>query len=565
MGYDEPSDEDLDEEDEPDLEDDDESDGSPRDDDGEEEGRLGDFGPDKRDYYNADVAETEADALEEEKEARRIQQKQLESMTEADFGFDEAQWMDQETDAPGQKTVTEKLPEPKIPEDMSAEERLKVLKTRYPEFEPLSRDFVDLQPLHEDLRLAAEAAEAVTRHLNSPSHKRKLGEGNTNTSASVPIAVTKYRALSAYLGVIGMYLALLTSTSTEAGLAMAPSELRDHPIVGSLVQCRQLWELVKEIPLPDINESSLVDEVDADVDLSDAAVEQVPVKQKKSKKRKSRAERAAIAEAHAEETARKARIAATEASLADLDNLVAPARKSTKSVAAPATRDDASDFGDEAPLTVEEAAAKAQRKKSLRFYTSQIAQKANKRGTASRDAGGDADLPYKERLRDRQERLTRQAEKRGGAGVDLDDLSDNEPSGPTNLEREKQDNPADEEDYYQTITSRTASKKATKSALSAAHALAASQNGTLTNITPTIDADGKRGISYEIAKNKGLTPHRKKDVRNPRVKKRVKYEEKMKKLGSSGQRKLYKGGEGRGGYGGETTGINRSVVRSTKL
>lgn len=33
----------------------------------------------------------------------------------------------------------------------------------------------------------------------------------------------------------------------------------------------------------------------------------------------------------------------------------------------------------------------------------------------------------------------------------------------------------------------------------------------------------KRPITYEIAKNKGLTPHRKKELRNPRVKHRMKY------------------------------------------
>jgi len=35
--------------------------------------------------------------------------------------------------------------------------------------------------------------------------------------------------------------------------------------------------------------------------------------------------------------------------------------------------------------------------------------------------------------------------------------------------------------------------------------------------------DEKRGITYQIAKNKGLTPHRKKEQRNPRVKHRIKF------------------------------------------
>lgn len=37
------------------------------------------------------------------------------------------------------------------------------------------------------------------------------------------------------------------------------------------------------------------------------------------------------------------------------------------------------------------------------------------------------------------------------------------------------------------------------------------------------DLDGKRAITYQISRNKGLTPKRKKEQRNPRVKHRKKF------------------------------------------
>ena len=66
----------------------------------------------------------------------------------------------------------------------------------------------------------------------------------------------------------------------------------------------------------------------------------------------------------------------------------------------------------------------------------------------------------------------------------------------------------------------------------------------------------QRSISRAILANKGLTPHRAKSVRNPRVKKRKRFDKAKKKLSS--QKAVYNGGIGNSGnYGGERSGITK--------
>jgi len=81
------------------------------------------------------------------------------------------------------------------------------------------------------------------------------------------------------------------------------------------------------------------------------------------------------------------------------------------------------------------------------------------------------------------------------------------------------------------------------------------------NSTPL---DGKRAVGYTIEKNKGLMPRRKKEFKNPRVKKRKKFEEKTKKLASM-KPVFKKEGEGKGGYKGQLTGIKSNLVRAVKF
>ncbi|KAM6947453.1 LOW QUALITY PROTEIN: something about silencing protein 10-like [Lycodopsis pacificus] len=75
------------------------------------------------------------------------------------------------------------------------------------------------------------------------------------------------------------------------------------------------------------------------------------------------------------------------------------------------------------------------------------------------------------------------------------------------------------------------------------------------------DPDAKRGITYQMAKNKGLTPKRKKIDRNPRVKHREKY--RRAKIRRKGQVRDVRREETR--YSGERSGIRAGVKKSIKL
>ena len=543
------------------------------------------WGTSKKDYYNADIIETEADAREEEEEAIRLQKKQLQGMTEADFGFDEADWLEAAKPDPGEEdddyegTIKEVLPQSRVTDGMGVVERRKILATRYPEFEPLTQEFLSLQGIYERLALNVPAAKAIQGHNSWPPNASSEARTTSQNASALTI---KQSALAAYLAALGMYFALFTSGNDGNGNAIAksPLELRDHPIMKTLVQCRALWDKVKDIEEPDNSaDPSPLQDMDSGLSLghqdktynsqaNGISIDHQTSTVKRKKRRKSQAQKAAEAALIEANHVRAARLQKTEEDLAKLTALTdyrkrpAQASVSHQSVL-PNGKDDNSDFGEETSLTIEEAAEKARRKKSLRFYTSQIAQKANKRGLAGRDAGGDADLPYRERFKDKVARLNIEAEARGKkrGGLTRDVLGGDSDEEDQRVAKEIRGDEGDE-DYYDLIAARSQDKKSSKAALAAARE-AASREGGIVREVEEIGADGKRAITYAIEKNKGLTPKRKKDVRNPRVKKRKKYEDKKKKLSSI--RAVYKGGEGRGGYGGELTGIKKSLVRSIKL
>mmetsp|Transcript_14524 Transcript_14524/g.25513 ORF Transcript_14524/g.25513 Transcript_14524/m.25513 type:complete len:109 (-) Transcript_14524:3-329(-) len=72
---------------------------------------------------------------------------------------------------------------------------------------------------------------------------------------------------------------------------------------------------------------------------------------------------------------------------------------------------------------------------------------------------------------------------------------------------------------------------------------------------------GKRAITYQIEKNKGLTPHKKKELRNPRVKHRMKF--RKAKIRRRGQVREARTEVTR--YGGEASGIRTGIKRGIKM
>ncbi|KAJ3323113.1 hypothetical protein HDV06_002125 [Boothiomyces sp. JEL0866] len=124
---------------------------------------------------------------------------------------------------------------------------------------------------------------------------------------------------------------------------------------------------------------------------------------------------------------------------------------------------------------------------------------------------------------------------------------------------EDQDEEEDSDDYYEEVKNLKRKRKEEKEELHAE--LHKPMEEPI--LEEDLNMDVKRKATYKILANRGLTPFRKKENRNPRVKKRMKYDAAKKKLSSVrrvavDKTKLSK-------YQGELTGIKSNLSRSTKF
>lgn len=127
-------------------------------------------------------------------------------------------------------------------------------------------------------------------------------------------------------------------------------------------------------------------------------------------------------------------------------------------------------YGEATHLQAVDAADKTARKKSLRFHTSKIeSTSARRQGARNQAVDGDDDIPYRERQKDKEARLAREAKNRiqnqGG-----EDLDDSEPPERTSGKRRRENESDSEGDsdgldgYYELVKKNSKEKKEQKKA-----------------------------------------------------------------------------------------------------
>ncbi|KAF9331380.1 hypothetical protein BG006_005746 [Podila minutissima] len=566
--------------------------------DSEEDIDKASWGKNKRSYYNADEIESDEEtAKAEEEEALRLQKKRLADMSEEDFAPEEEEtaWGaaagrgilgDKDADraliegfekelqgidllkAKQGGVVVEKIAKAGVSK-LSKQEILKVLQNQSPE----------LLELVEEFKEKIESLQAVAEVLELAG---ALPKPLPETQAPMPFLRLKYQTLINYLTNIAFYIALKTSPETAA------ADLRDHPVIDALLELktsigklekleekkavRESMEDLLEL-LEGGDESEGEDEEDQDEEDQKNAEDL-----KRLEKELAKAKRAAKA---VKKKSKETTKTPFEYNVDLEDDFVSHSKKSKKS--ASTTKSISSDnkkkrsrlendYGDLDELLDVDVEDKVQKKKSLRDYVAKLDQNANKRSKILRGSG-DTDIPYRERFKDRQEQLKRQAVKSAPApeNAELDDLDwsakdladarrvdgndDDVFSGDERSGRGHGGGNSDGEDYYQEVVKDKEAKKAARKALNENIEQSTSFEDT------SMDPNDKRSISWQILKNKGLTPHRKKEQRNPRVKHRNKYETAKKKIKSV--KRVFTRLEG--SYGGEKTGIKTGLARSVKF
>ncbi|KAI9226379.1 MAG: Sas10 C-terminal domain-containing protein [Piptocephalis tieghemiana] len=536
----------------------------------EEEDNALAWGSSKGTYYNADAAsEDEEDMANEEKEALRLQKLHVSSMAADDFMDGDEVFesrLGRKSRKDGEGTEIERLEYSETDRaELSKEEKVAWLHRQAPELIGLMEDFNDWMK---------EMDEGLWPILRKALSMRLAEE----VKPALKLLKLKYQAVLSYLSHLSFYLSLASKASD-------PRSVRTHPCVRMLVKDRKTLARISSLESTPVMEGCMMmlemnveqgadavaktqdflsqemeenDEEKAEEeeeDSSAAALEELMTRSKAARRERKKdgvaneASRSSIIKLDAEEGTTEMQY---EESLV-LGAAVPGKRKRVKAT-------DLGDFGELDALDEVDAEEKGRRKRALRFYAAQIDAKEAKRNKSGRFTG-DTDLPY----RDPANQVLAHAKRT--AALEAKTQAQRREEGPGDLGLDlgmdfgEVDDDADA--YYKAVKQAKEAKRQAKSDQAAAFAEEERQavmEGA--GEEDEVDEGSKRMASYKILKNRGLTPYRKKENRNPRVKHRSKFEKAKKKLKSV---KRVADPSTQGAYEGELTGIKVGLSRAVRF
>ncbi|KAL9555883.1 hypothetical protein PS6_002601 [Mucor atramentarius] len=491
------------------------------------------WGTSKKAYYDADEGSDIDEMREEEEEALRIQKEQLANMDEADFVDDAlAGWgLGNDEDAEADKKLVEDVS--KELEDISFDvmkvekrrknlpvaEKIKIIQNESPELIDLLDEFKDKVQVVNTLKPLVE----------------KIQQKKKEQDAAAQFLFFKYQTLMNYMTNISFYFALKASEA---------SDIREHPVIQALFKLRQTLEKLESV------EEKLGSDIEAFItglDQEEKTITRQPKQNKKSTK-KSKASATIAHESELEFESDQQDESENEQDIMNEIQDIEQEFKSLKKLAKKRKRAAVSDdFGELDALDELDMEDKIAKKKSIRDYVAKIDSKQAKNASKYQ---GDVDLPYRDRVK--QERKGVAQPQDTSADLDNADWDEDDTAAANEVRNGKPD--SDDEYYADIVTNKDAIKRAKKETYEAERAPIESRD-------IEVEEGHKRLASYKILKNKGLTPHRKKENRNARVKHRNKYAKQMKKLSST--RAVVKAQTS--GYGGEMSGVKTNVIKSVKL
>ncbi|KAJ1962191.1 something about silencing protein 10 [Dipsacomyces acuminosporus] len=579
----------------------------------EEEDNAGEYGDDgdgawgkqKYNYYDADDIGTDTDddeaaAKEEEEEALRLQKKHLEALDEDDFidEFSAQLGVDTKGVSDGASRLVSAVDGSQAHIDL---DQVSLNMDGSYNISEAKRDALEKLPEKQKLRIIqAESPELLSLVADMKTYwdaVRSDIKPILDKAASIGIKpddhpalafyATKYQLLMSYLNNVAVYLVIKASEHEDRGGV----ELRDHPVIGSIVEFRRRLEIMNALqekltPLlamfsEELSSGSLAAAADSpsdsetrQADESDAEMAAAEEKVQPTSQKRSRDKTKAKGKTKKDKSGRSSAFLEIEPaaidSYAELQKMLkkekAASRKKSKSQQLEAIEDwralEDGDFGEQEQLDEEDAEDKAHAVRRLRHHAKRVAQSRSKRENKS-NISGDMDIPYKDRKLDKlryddktAESIRKQADKYGDdldMGVDLD----------MDLDSDLGESSKRDDDYYLQVQMAKEKEKAAKEAEKQAAKEARWRMMVEANEAEdaAVDDDAKRNINYQILKNKGLMPRRTKEQRNPRVKRRMRYEKAKKKINSS----VAQVRQLDGSYGGEATGIKSNLTRSTRL